>query len=1022
MGPGFLSRFSQHAQVGSRAGPTMNTPLEFFATYEAVAELEAALVAYQAAGGDAQQAVALVAVAWQMRQRDTKRSLALADEAERRIVGDGLSPAERKRISARLMLIRGEAKWLFGELDAGKSLAEGALHAFVDLGDALGRADAHWLRAWIALDQGDGAHRDAELEAMVCAAADSDPVRHTVAQATQACFAAFRDVAAAQRNWGTHFSSDTYDLHPVAACQVDCFWALVAVLSGDSVKAIQHQNRAYTLAVACGEIRRAVVTAVNIGNNFGNINDHHAALEWMQRGLDLARPRGWPSTMGATLLQTAETLRLLKRVDAAHDMLREALAMMAPIAASRTYAIALRNLGDVELDQRHYASALKTLKLAEQRAVALAQGDLIYEVRHGQARALLELGQPEAALQMAGTVLADANSYARRQIDALRVLADIHARHPLPPPTDMSAASAPLHYLHLALELAATIENFTVPGELLEAVAQAHANVGEHAKAFELAKQAIVARDKTHSQEASNHVSAMQVKHETENARAEGEHNRQLALAHAERAKTLEQSNATLEELGAVGRDITGNLEASAIFAALDKHVHGLLDATTFWIYRMEADGQSLKMVFGVEAGHTVPSHSIRMDGPQSRAARCARERQEVIADIAPGHGNIVPGTLETLSLMFAPLLVGERLLGVMTIQSSKPKAYGERERMIFRNLCAYGAIALANAETQAQVVQAGKMASLGQLVANVAHEINTPIGAIKSSGNNMLDALGQAMQSLPKVLLLLDSVDQGLFLRLIAAATPTLRTTREVRSLKREASQVLEDAGVAHAESRSAVLVQLNAHENIAHYLPLLRHAESDFILATAYSVASVVASAHNINTAVDRVAKIVFSLKSFSRVDSSAVMVEVNLAEGLETVLTLYHNQIKQGTELVRQYEALPPVACLPDELNQVWTNLIHNALQSMHYKGTLTVGICQVGEEAVVTVGDTGSGIPDAIRSRIFEPFFTTKPAGEGSGLGLDIVKKIVNKHRGRIEVRSEVGVGTQFSVHLPLHGVK
>ena len=106
-----------------------------------------------------------------------------------------------------------------------------------------------------------------------------------------------------------------------------------------------------------------------------------------------------------------------------------------------------------------------------------------------------------------------------------------------------------------------------------------------------------------------------------------------------------------------------------------------------------------------------------------------------------------------------------------------------------------------------------------------------------------------------------------------------------------------------------------------------------------------------------------------------------------------------------------------CRPDELNQVWTNLIHNALQAMKFAGTLTIGIRRVGDEAVVSVGDTGCGIPESIRTKIFDAFFTTKPIGEGSGLGLDIARKIVAKHGGRIEVHSELGVGTTFSVYLP-----
>ena len=111
------------------------------------------------------------------------------------------------------------------------------------------------------------------------------------------------------------------------------------------------------------------------------------------------------------------------------------------------------------------------------------------------------------------------------------------------------------------------------------------------------------------------------------------------------------------------------------------------------------------------------------------------------------------------------------------------------------------------------------------------------------------------------------------------------------------------------------------------------------------------------------------------------------------------------------------IPAIFCYPGELNQVWTNLIHNALQAMDYQGTLTINSSTRNEQIVISITDTGKGIPNEIQEKIFEPFFTTKPAGEGSGLGLDIVKKIIDKHQGRIHVESQPG-NTTFRVVLPI----
>ncbi|HAJ63625.1 MAG TPA: hybrid sensor histidine kinase/response regulator, partial [Cyanobacteria bacterium UBA8543] len=144
----------------------------------------------------------------------------------------------------------------------------------------------------------------------------------------------------------------------------------------------------------------------------------------------------------------------------------------------------------------------------------------------------------------------------------------------------------------------------------------------------------------------------------------------------------------------------------------------------------------------------------------------------------------------------------------------------------------------------------------------------------------------------------------------------------------------------------------------------------------------------------------------------------IEANIIEGIETVLTLYQNQLKHGVKIIRNYQELPPIRCYFDELNQVWTNLIHNGLQAMNNQGTLTLDAQLQNGYLQVSITDSGKGIPQEIQEKIFQPFFTTKLPGEGSGLGLDIVKKIVEKHRGTIEFESVPGQ-TTFTVSLPLN---
>jgi two-component system NtrC family sensor kinase len=261
---------------------------------------------------------------------------------------------------------------------------------------------------------------------------------------------------------------------------------------------------------------------------------------------------------------------------------------------------------------------------------------------------------------------------------------------------------------------------------------------------------------------------------------------------------------------------------------------------------------------------------------------------------------------------------------------------------------------------SQAKVLHQEKMASIGQLAAGVAHEINNPIGFITSN----LSTLGKYLSRLSGFL----AVQSGC----IAAGAPP----EQVESVRQQQAGLKIDYIVKDLED-------------------LVRESLEG----------------------AERVRSIVADLKSFSRVDESEFK-QADLNECLRSTINIVWNEIKYKATLKKELGEIPPTRCYPQQMNQVFMNLLVNAAHAIEQQGTITVRSWEENGYICVSVADTGQGIPEANLSRIFEPFFTTKEVGKGTGLGLSITYDIVKKHNGEITVRSEPGKGTDFTVRIPV----
>ncbi|HEU4662558.1 MAG TPA: ATP-binding protein [Dokdonella sp.] len=372
-------------------------------------------------------------------------------------------------------------------------------------------------------------------------------------------------------------------------------------------------------------------------------------------------------------------------------------------------------------------------------------------------------------------------------------------------------------------------------------------------------------------------------------------------------------------------------------------------------------------------------AQQVRYANPAARmlARLCALDRPErPLAVVADWHPELLSGAALHLCTTHGSwsgevvLDVGRDQHKILLVHLSRvgPELYGMTVRDITQDSLRESELHARNGElevayaklqgAQEQVMQSEKLASIGQLAAGVAHEINNPIGYVNSNLSTLQRYISQLFSAI-------QSYEAALAGGPGASAAEAIRQKLDLDFLAGDVPQLL-------SESREGI----------------------------------------------DRVCKIVRDLKDFARKERSEDWVKADIHRGLDSTLNIIWNELKYKAQIVKTFGELPPVECLPSELNQVFMNVLMNAGQAIREQGIITVTTSVAGDRVRIDIGDDGEGIPADVLPRVFDPFFTTKPVGSGTGLGLAISYGIVSKHHGTIEVSSTPGQGTLLRIELPV----
>ena len=517
-----------------------------------------------------------------------------------------------------------------------------------------------------------------------------------------------------------------------------------------------------------------------------------------------------------------------------------------------------------------------------------------------------------------------------------------------------------------------------------------------------------------------------------------------------ERKERLRQEKSLLTQKTLLNlRNINREIALAEKFKIILRETSGIMGCSrcSVWLYNSEQGSIASEFIYSAENDSFIAGLTLfKKDFPayfKALASKTVIDAED--AEMHPAtceFKDVYLRPLNIVSMLYVPLIKSNELIGVLCCEyTGTRREFSEEDINFSRSVSDVIILAIESDQLmisnsrltelnanlkdaydqlvalQSDVIKQEKLATLGTLIAGIAHEINTPLGAIKASNDNLNDSfLNLFSEQVTK--LGFEDMHAGVRLFLLSNKKSFPKTTREERNSirKLEAELIERKIRIENSNFFAQKIVQLNHDSLSVELIDFIKHPNAIEIFSFASNLSKVVKSIHTIGLAADKATRVVRAMNNFSHGNIDGEITLFNLKESIDNVIIVLWNRIKQGVSINLDLQDDFLVKGNQEELSQVWTNIINNAIQASNAKCTINIKHVSTDRIDTLIFANDGPMIPEDVLPKIFDPFFSTKKRGEGTGLGLNIVKKIIEKHKGEIFCESNA-LETRFIINLP-----